>query len=89
MLLDLAEHLAVLPGRADNVAELGALPGELRILAIIGDNRGVAQAAFELGESIFDSLELVEHRVQRGTITRGEAPSVAPRVVKLLRGLLS
>ena len=85
MLFDLAEHLAVLTGRADHVVELRALTRKLGVLAIIGDNRGVAQTTFELGEACFDSLELVEHRVQRAS-PRGEA--AASRVVRR-RGLLS
>jgi hypothetical protein len=33
----------------------------LRVLAIVGDHRRVAQPAIQLGESVFYTFELIEH----------------------------
>ena len=79
MLGDVVERVAVLADGADHFHQRGALAGELGIFAIVGDYRRIADAPFQFGEALFDSLELVEHR----HLTREGARDSAPHGTKI------
>src|SRR5581483_11143511 len=68
MLGDVVERSAILANRADHFLERGALARDLCVLAVVVNDRRIAQSLLELSEALFDSFEFVEH--QRRAVVR-------------------
>src|SRR5713101_3195163 len=59
---NLAKQAAIFANRDGNLFELGTLLGQLGVLAVVRDDRGIAQAAFQFRIALLDPVEFFDHR---------------------------